>query len=205
MDGQSRDEKRLKIEPVESDNDNIVDIASLVQQAEASVMQELMPEPQPDPEPDPEPVSVSEPMPEPENHDISQDILDVINRTQAKLGSHENDNAYDYGSYGDSGNDISQDILNAISQTQVKPDADYDDDGISQEILDAINEATNHESLNQQTGHQSEDEKDLPDTIWGSPNHYTRRKHIIPALGNLVGSARRVPLTRSGLIELLGC
>ena len=53
MDGQSRDEKRLKIEPVESDNDNIVDIASLVQQAEASVMQELMPEPQPDPEPDP--------------------------------------------------------------------------------------------------------------------------------------------------------
>ena len=150
-------------------------------------MQELMPEP----ELETEPKSLSETMPDPENHDIPQDILDIINRAQAKLDSNgtgnDNNNNSAYGSYGDIGNDMSQDILDAINQTQVKPDDD--DDGISQDILDAINEAANHECLNQQTEPQAEDEKDLPDTIWGSPNYYTRRKHIIPALGNLVGSA----------------
>ena len=166
-DGLHRDEKRLKIESVEEHDQNIVDIASLVQQAEASVMRELMSEPHPDP------------APEFEDSGISQEILDVINGAHIKLDNLGNDN--------DDNHDMSQDILNAINQAQVKPD--HDDD-ISRDILDAINEAADRESLNRQAENQAEEEKGSPDTLWSSPSYYTRRKHIIPALGSLVGSAR---------------
>ncbi|RYO91397.1 hypothetical protein DL766_001362 [Monosporascus sp. MC13-8B] len=136
----SRDEKRLKTEPVEND---IVDIASLVQQAEASVMQELMPEPDP--------------------NDISQDILNAINGSQVKP-DHD---------------DVSEDILKSTDESH----AQDDDNDLSQDILNAINEAQ-AESSHQQSDTRT-DEKTPPDTIWSNPAYYTRRKHIIPALGNL--------------------
>ncbi|RYO95957.1 hypothetical protein DL765_011695 [Monosporascus sp. GIB2] len=136
----SRDEKRLKTEPVEND---IVDIASLVQQAEASVMQELMPEHDP--------------------NDISQDILNAINGSQVKP-DHD---------------DVSEDIPKPTDESH----AQDDDNDLSRDILNAINEAQ-AESSHQQSDTRT-DEKTLPDTIWSNPTYYTRRKHIIPALGNL--------------------
>ncbi|RYP04614.1 hypothetical protein DL764_004351 [Monosporascus ibericus] len=136
----SRDEKRLKTEPVEND---IVDIASLVQQAEASVMQEL--------------------MPEHDHDDISQDILNAINGSHVKP-DHD---------------DVSDDILKPIDESHVQ----HDDDDLSQDILNAINEAQ-VEASHQQSDTET-DEKTPPDTIWSNPAYYTRRKHIIPALGNL--------------------
>ncbi|RYP70579.1 hypothetical protein DL771_005398 [Monosporascus sp. 5C6A] len=138
--GHSRDEKRLKTELVEND---IVDIASLVQQAEASVMQELMPE---------------------HNHnDISQDILNAINGSQVKP-DHDH---------------VSDDMLKPIDESHVQDD----DNNLSQDILNAIKDAQ-AESSHQQSDTRT-DEKTPPDTIWSNPAYYTRRKHIIPALGNL--------------------
>ncbi|RYP78964.1 hypothetical protein DL769_003094 [Monosporascus sp. CRB-8-3] len=136
----SRDEKRLKTEPVEND---IVDIASLVQQAEASVMQGL--------------------IPEHDHNDISQDILNAINGSHVKP-DHD---------------DVSEENLKPIDESRVQ---DNDND-LSRDILNAINEAQ-VESSHQQSDTQT-DEKTPPDTIWSNPAHYTRRKHIIPALGNL--------------------
>ncbi len=169
-----RDEKRLKIEPIEEYE--IVDIASLVQKAEASVMQGLMPEPDLGPD----------------NTDISLDILNAINDTHVKPDHH----------------DVSREILNAINQAHVKPDDDNDDDNdndndISQDILNAINEAQAR-SVHPHSDPGTEEETP-PDTIWSHPIHYTRRKHIIPALGHLVSSAFQTRLDGGRLRGLLGC
>lgn len=150
-----RDEKRLKTEPVEESE--IVDIASLVQQAEASVMHEL--------------------ISEPEDHDISEDIFNAIN-------GHD-----DIDEIKPDHNDVSQDILNAINQAQVKPD--HDDD-ISQDILNAINEAQAESAHPHPQADPTMDDDIPPDTIWSNPTHYTRRKHIIPALGSLVSVAHKL-------------
>ncbi|RYP66276.1 hypothetical protein DL770_008835 [Monosporascus sp. CRB-9-2] len=97
----SRDEKRLKTEPAEND---VVDIASLVQQAEASVMQEL--------------------MPEHHHNDISQDILNAINGSQVKPDhddvSEDILKPIDESHVQHDDNDLSQDILNAIKEAQVE-------------------------------------------------------------------------------------
>lgn len=140
-----RYEKRLKTEPAE-END-IVDIASLVQQAEASVMQELVPETNHN------------------DHDFSEDIFNAINGHNDQADEHE----------------IPQEIIDAINQAHAKSDHD---DGISQDILNAINEART-EPMSHHADPQP-DEKAPPDTIWNNTAHYTRRKHIIPALGSLV-------------------
>ncbi|RYP13321.1 hypothetical protein DL767_010807 [Monosporascus sp. MG133] len=97
----SRDEKRLKTEPVEND---IVDIASLVQQAEASVMQEL--------------------MPGHDHNDISQDILNAINGSQVKPDhddvSEDILKPVDESHAQHDDNNLSQDILNAINEAQIE-------------------------------------------------------------------------------------
>ena len=68
---------------------------------------------------------------------------------------------------------------------------------------DEVFETTEHEQVNiesvleaalDQQRSPARDEEPRPDTLWNNPRDYTRRKHIIPALGALV-SARSPKVT----------
>lgn len=146
-----RDEKRIKLEPAA--DDELDEIARMVQAVQASVMKELLsvpdssiqhkPEPEPEPEPEPAPVSAPTYAPAP-----APDL-----EPRLELGP----------------------------ETHIEPS-------------DEIFESTEHEQISiesalegalDQNRSLSEDIEPRPDTLWNNPRDYTRRKHIIPALGAL--------------------
>ncbi|KAJ8110537.1 hypothetical protein ONZ43_g5843 [Nemania bipapillata] len=135
-----RDEKRMKIEPAA--DDDLDEIARMVQAVQASVMKEFLSVPdagiQHKAEPKPELVREREREPEPE-------------------------------------------VVAPLPEPHIEPS-------------DEIFETTEHEqasielaleaALDQQRS-LSGDVEPRPDTLWNNPRDYTRRKHIIPALGAL--------------------
>lgn len=150
-----RDEKRIKLEPAA--DDELDEIARMVQAVQASVMKELLsvpdssiqhkPEPEPEPEPEPAPVSAPTYAPAP-----APDL-----EPRLELGP----------------------------ETHIEPS-------------DEIFESTEHEQISiesalegalDQNRSLSEDIEPRPDTLWNNPRDYTRRKHIIPALGALVSAS----------------
>ncbi|KAI1132183.1 hypothetical protein F5Y10DRAFT_231739 [Nemania abortiva] len=135
----NRDEKRLKVEPAA--DDDLDEIARMVQAVQASVMKEFLsaPDPtiqhKPEVEPGPEYEHEHEPEPEPE----------------PKPRPHI---------------EQSDDIFETTEHEQVS-------------IESAI------EAVLEQQRSLSVDMEPRPDTLWNNPRDYTRRKHIIPALGAL--------------------
>ncbi|KAJ8125246.1 hypothetical protein O1611_g8393 [Lasiodiplodia mahajangana] len=132
-----REEKRLKIEPAA--DDDLDEIARMVQAVQASVMKEFLsaPDARTPHEPGPElglglePEHQSKPEPQPESHiEQSDEIFETTEHEQASIESA---------------------IEAALEQQR---------------------------SL-------SVDIEPRPDTLWNNPRDYTRRKHIIPALGAL--------------------
>ncbi|KAI0909080.1 telomere repeat binding factor-domain-containing protein [Ustulina deusta] len=122
---ENRDEKRIKTEPAA--DDDLDEIARMVQAAQESVMKQLLSAPDPDIEHGPK----TEPEPEPDTHMEQPD--EVIETTE-----HEQVN-------------IESALVAALDQ-QRSP---------------------------------SRDAEPRSDTLWSNPRDYTRRKHIIPALGAL--------------------
>ncbi|KAI1754701.1 hypothetical protein F4782DRAFT_552658 [Xylaria castorea] len=138
-----RNEKRMKTEPAaENDMD---EIARMVQAVHASVMKDFLSAPapniEPEPEPEPEPVPVPVPVPAP--------ALEPGLEPESTLHQGQSD-----------------EIFETTEHEQVN--------------IEAALEA----ALDQQRS-PSGDIEPRPDTLWNNPQDYTRRKHIIPALGAL--------------------
>jgi hypothetical protein len=136
-----REEKRVKKETAA--DDDLDEIARMVQAVQASVMKEFLSAPESHLEPEPEPKPGLELKPADRPHIEQPD--EVFETTE-------------------------QEHINIES------------------ALESALEAT----LNQQRS-PSRDAEVRPDTLWNNPRYYTRRKHIIPALGALVsGSSLKV-------------
>ncbi|KAJ2973564.1 hypothetical protein NUW58_g8906 [Xylaria curta] len=128
-----RDEKRMKTEPAA--DDDLDEIARMVQAVQASVMKEFLSAPNPniEPVPDPEPEPVPEPQHEPNPTPPIEQSVEIFETTELEQANIES-------------------ALNA--------------------------------ALDQQRS-LSRDAEPRPDSLWNNPQDYTRRKHIIPALGAL--------------------
>ncbi|KAI0472418.1 hypothetical protein F4859DRAFT_104008 [Xylaria cf. heliscus] len=126
-----RTEKRMKTEPApENDMD---EIARMVQAVHASVMKDFLAAPAPniEPEPEPEPAPQPELEPKPTSHLGQPDeIFETTEHEQVNIES----------------------ALEAALAQQRSPSGDIEP---------------------------------RPDTLWNNPRDYTRRRHIIPALGAL--------------------
>ncbi|KAI0181606.1 telomere repeat binding factor-domain-containing protein [Hypoxylon sp. FL1284] len=134
---QSRNEKRMK---VEADGENDMDeIARLVQQAEASVMQQFQSEP---------------------------------NRTDSLP-------ADDFDHFHDPHPDISHELSHDVSHD------------VPHDISNNVSHDVSHElpaiapTIEPQPPTPVDDVEPRPESLWSNPRDFTRRKHIIPALGSL--------------------
>ncbi|KAI1430899.1 hypothetical protein GGR50DRAFT_144505 [Xylaria sp. CBS 124048] len=143
--GEHREEKRIKIES--SAEEDIDEIARMVQAVQASVMKEFLSTPGPIPDPQLLPELQSDQRPE------------LQPETQAEL----------------------QPKIEPMSKDHIER---------SHEVF----ETTEHEQANigspmeiapDQRRSPSTDMEGEPDTLWHNPRYYTRRKHILPALGAL--------------------
>ncbi|KAI0015260.1 telomere repeat binding factor-domain-containing protein [Xylariomycetidae sp. FL0641] len=156
----NREEKRLKMEP--EVDDGMDEIARLVQQAEASVLQQIQsaPEtsdqvpsftrPETTPGTDPAREREREPEAEAEAEAESNTGPDQKHEPQAQASSEI-------------------DHMNGVLDS-----AEHDD-------FEAALEA----ALEQARTSPVEDIQSRPDSIWSNPRDYTRRKHLIPALGSM--------------------
>ncbi|KAI1173032.1 hypothetical protein F4777DRAFT_559329 [Nemania sp. FL0916] len=169
---EDRDEKRLKVEPA-ADND---EIARMVQAVQASVMSQFLSAPEPEPEPQsgveykPDPESELEPAPE--HVPVPVPVPVPVSQIEAK-SEPEPDPAPISGP--------------THHTTQVEqPDNIVETTENEQANIEMALEA----ALEEQRSLSVDMDVDLdmeprPDTLWNNPRDYTRRKHIIPALGAL--------------------
>ncbi|KAI2642068.1 hypothetical protein GGS21DRAFT_501018 [Xylaria nigripes] len=141
--GEKREEKRIKVE--QAADDDLDEIARMVQAVQASVMKEFL--------------STSEPNPQ----------LEL--QPEAEAGAEPNKERPE-------------------PEVVVKPEPELDPVSKSRiQESDDVFETTEHEQVNIESPLESisisRDADTRPDTLWHNPRDYTRRKHIIPALGAL--------------------